>query len=240
MTRKNSLLNVSLQNKKSVVERIINQITEAIIIGELKPGDKLPTETSLCESFQVGRNSVREAIKILESFGVVYIKRAEGTFVSDSYNQKMLDPMLYGIILHKDSAEEIIELRKVLDIGILQVAFQQLSSDEIKEIEQCFEELKSEVEKESPSVEKILDADVKFHLSITEAIDNELLKIMYKYVDRITIPSRIYATELILKTNEVSNFIKLHQQIVDLIKNKDCNRVGEIVNEHYVFWEKVK
>ena len=56
----------SLANK-SVVERVVDQITNAIINGELLPGDKLPTEPELCETFNVGRNSVREAIKILEA-----------------------------------------------------------------------------------------------------------------------------------------------------------------------------
>ena len=52
------ILSRSLQNK-SIVSRIVNQITDAIINGELKPGDKLPTETSLCATFEVGRNSIR-------------------------------------------------------------------------------------------------------------------------------------------------------------------------------------
>ena len=60
-----SFMKKSLANK-SVVERVVDQITNAIINGELLPGDKLPTEPELCETFNVGRNSVREAIKILE------------------------------------------------------------------------------------------------------------------------------------------------------------------------------
>lgn len=79
----------------------MDQITNAIINGELLPGDKLPTEPELCETFNVGRNSVREAIKILEAYGVVEIKRASGTYVRKEYNYKMLYPILYGIILQK-------------------------------------------------------------------------------------------------------------------------------------------
>ena len=67
---------------KSVVEQIVDNITNAIINGELKPGDKIPTENELCTSMGVGRNSVREAIKILGAYGVINIKRAEGTFVT--------------------------------------------------------------------------------------------------------------------------------------------------------------
>ena len=48
---------------KSVVQTVVDSITKAIISGELKPGDKIPTEMELAESFGVGRNSIREAIK---------------------------------------------------------------------------------------------------------------------------------------------------------------------------------
>lgn len=240
MAQVKSLLNVSLQEKNSVVERIVNQITEAIIKGELKPGDKIPTEVDLCESLQVGRNSVREAIKILEAYGVVYIKRAEGTFVSNSYSQKMLDPMLYGIILKKDGAEDIIELRKVIDIGILQVAIQKLTPLQLQEITKYLNELEDEIMKETTTVDKILKADLNFHMAITQAIHNELLESIYHYVDRITIPSRTHATKLILKTGEREPFIMLHRQLVELIKNKDFEKIASAVSEHYVYWKKVK
>ncbi len=104
MSKEGSILSTSLQNK-SVVENIIDKIISAIIAGELAPGDQLPTEIELCRDLGVGRNSVREAIKKLEAYGVVYIKRAEGTFVSETYSQKMLDPMLYGRILRRRAGE---------------------------------------------------------------------------------------------------------------------------------------
>lgn len=93
-----TLLTTDLQSR-SVVDSVIDVIVSSIIRGELKPGDKLPTEMELSKNLGVARNSIREAIKILVAYGVIYIKRAGGTFVCDSYNQKMLDPMLYGIIL---------------------------------------------------------------------------------------------------------------------------------------------
>ena len=79
---------------KSVVTKIVDNITNAIINGELKPGDKMPTEAELADSMGVGRNSVREAVKILEAYGVDHIRRAEGTFVSQEYDRKMVYPVL--------------------------------------------------------------------------------------------------------------------------------------------------
>ena len=126
---------------KSVVEQIVENITNAIINGELKPGDKIPTENELCASMGVGRNSVREAIKILVAYGVLVIKRAEGTFVKQDYDKKMLFPVLYGIILQKDSAKQLIEMRKIIDVGILQLAIEKLDFQSLHKLELAMQEL---------------------------------------------------------------------------------------------------
>ena len=68
-------------NNSSVVDDIIDQLVASIISGSLKPGDKIPTEAILMEQMHVGRNSVREAIKVLVSYGILEIRRADGTFV---------------------------------------------------------------------------------------------------------------------------------------------------------------
>lgn len=67
--------------QQPVVWNVIDQLTQAMTMGKLRPGDKIPTETELSESLQVSRNSVREAVKILVAYGILEIRRAEGTFI---------------------------------------------------------------------------------------------------------------------------------------------------------------
>ncbi len=236
MSPKKGLLNESLANK-SVVDRVVDQITGAIINGELKPGEKIPTEVELCESFQVGRNSVREAIKVLESFGVVYIKRSEGTFVSSSFNHRMLDPMLYGLILEKDSAEAIIELRKVFDTGLMHVVMKKATEVDLTHLRKELALLEEEVMKEHSSARRVLDQDIRFHTAIVLSTHNELIQNIANYIDRLTIPSRIRTMEKILETDERIRFIELHRQIVDMIEKNDASAINEIVENHYMFWK---
>ena len=77
-------------------EVIIQRITEALISGDLRPGDKIPTEQEFCDQLKIGRNTVREAIKVLIAFGVLEIRRSEGTFVVDHFSPKLMDSVLYG------------------------------------------------------------------------------------------------------------------------------------------------
>ena len=100
--------------KGSISEIIIDRITQALVSGELKPGDKIPTETEFSERLGVGRNAVREAIKVLVAFGVLEIRRAEGTFVVSEYNRNLLNPMIYGLILSEHNMEELLNVKLAL------------------------------------------------------------------------------------------------------------------------------
>ena len=235
MPEKKNLLKKQL-HKDSVVNQVVKQITDSIIAGDLKPGDKLPTELELCENFGIGRNSVREAIKILEAYGVVYIKRAEGTFVNDSYNHKMLDPMLYGILLDKNLRINIIQVRKVLDTGMLYQIISMITDEKMDKIQQEFESLKTVVLGEGVAAKQVLQADVDFHRALVESTGNPILCNMHEYVDRITTPSREKTVELVLEKNQAEKFILLHQKIINLLLEKNYQNIESVLAEHYQFW----
>ena len=235
--KENKFMSVSLAHK-SVVERITDQITNAIINGELKPGDKIPTEVELCESFGVGRNSVREAIKILEAYGVLEIRRADGTYIRQEYDDKMLYPILYGIILQKDSKKQIVELRKVIDIGIFQEAMNRMTKDDFRELEEELTKMEEKIHKESPSPQEMFEADVKFHSIIVGILENRLLESIGYYVDKITKSSRIVANEYILNHGHQKDFIALHRDIIEMFREKKVEKIHEIIEKHYKYWEK--
>ena len=122
-------LTFSKIKSSSIVEQIIDALTNAIIHGQLKPGDKIPTETELMELLGVGRNSIREAIKMLISYGVLEIRRAEGTFVKQGFSGIMLNPLLYGVILSSSSSSQLalMEVRELIEIGLMKLAKQKLT-----------------------------------------------------------------------------------------------------------------
>ena len=232
MPEKNNLLKKQL-HKDSVVNQVVKQITDSIIAGNLKPGDKLPTEPELCENFGIGRNSVREA---MEAYGVVYIKRAEGTFVNDTYNHKMLDPMLYGILLDKNMRIDIIQVRKVLDTGMLYQIIGGITDEKMNQILKKFDNLKTVVLSENVTAKQVLQADVDFHLTLVESTENPILCNIHEYVDRITTPSREKTVELVLEKNQKETFILLHQKIINLLLEKNYQKIESVLAEHYQFW----
>ena len=221
---------------KTIVEQIVDNITNAIIDGELKPGDKIPTETELCITMNVGRNSVREAIKILVAYGVLVIRRAEGTFVRQEFDKKMLYPVLYGIILQKDSANQIVELRKIMDVGILQLSMDKVTEDGLYAADKAMQNLEAAVKAEGVTARDIFAADVQFHRVLVDISENHLLEGICYYVDKITKASRLRVCEKFLRENQLQDFLFLHQEIIRILREKNYGAIQEVVRQHYQYW----
>jgi GntR family transcriptional regulator, transcriptional repressor for pyruvate dehydrogenase complex len=221
---------------RSLVEQIVERITNAIISGELKAGDKIPTELELSESIGVGRNSVREAIKILVSFGVLQIKRAEGTFVCDSYCGRMIDPLVYSLILEKDASKHIIELRRVFETGILDVAVRRISAEQLTQLEQAFLYLKKVASSPDATVDQVLGADIAFHQVLVKNTDNYLIDRVSNMIERLTIPSRKQTIAQLMADGNGQQMIALHAELVDAIRSHNPAIISEAMEHHFSYW----
>lgn len=234
--------NITLQeiNNKSIVDQIVDNFTNAIIDGTFQPGEKIPTESEICESMHVSRNSVREAIKILIAYGVLVIRRGDGTYVKDKFDEKMLYPILYGIILQKDSAKQILELRKIIDVGIIQLSMDHITDNSMKLLEKGLHAFKNTLMTKGVSASAIFDADIAFHTIIVEIAGNDLLVGLCRYIDRITKASRLKTTELILSQNAIEDLYAKHEEIVRVFKENDKAKINNVVESHYQYWQMIE
>ena len=226
------------RNQESALDHVFNAVITAIINGELKLGDKLPTETELSQHLGVGRNTVREAVKILEAYGVVTIRRPEGTFINTSYSQEMLNPMLYGLLLQKQDWKRLVEMRGALEIGTLFLACHFVTPEHIQALEAIVGQMDAEIHKPIPSVDTIIEYDRNFHSDIVKITGNQMILDISEYIIKFTIQSRTRTTEQIISAGEIEQFIQKHNDIVNVLRNKDYANIETVVTNHYEFWER--
>jgi DNA-binding FadR family transcriptional regulator len=234
-------LNYSALRSVSVVDAVKDWILDQLIEGNLRPGSKLPTEAELCANLGASRNSVREAIKQLEAYGVVYIKRAEGTFVTDHYEPKMLSPVLYSIILQNSRWEDFVELRRAIEIGTLySLISHEPTEEELQPLREALESLERTVSDGTEDVHAITEADCRFHNVIISLTGNPQLITLSEYINRITVPSREKTTEQVLATGQIDSYVRLHRQLYTIIASGDKAGIEKAVVDHYVFWEQCR
>lgn len=240
-TKKHSQETAPLLRTKSVVDSVVDWIVGQIIDGTLKAGEKLPTELEMSQTLGVGRNSIREAIKKLQAYGVIYIKRAEGTFIAEEYNQRMLDPLLYGLILQNDDWKSFVDLRRAIDIGTLYVVTKKDQSlEDMARLHRALALLEERTSNPNAQPEDVQEADNQFHFCLAELTHNQMMMTLSSYIERLTIPSRMETTKYILEQGLSWEFIQLHQQIVRIVETRDTAQIEDTVNRHYRFWERDK
>lgn len=216
---------------QSVVDETIKSIMGAILEGHYKMGEKLPNEYELIKELQISRNSLREAMKVLSTVGVIEIRRGDGTYICDQINPSIFDSLIYGLVFDASSSTELIELRQSLDEIMIKLAIDKADEDDIAELQGFI------VSMESSFIKGDLDAaalaDYNFHIRIVEAAKNKLLSRIVKGVYQFFRES-IYKN--ITTEEEFAHAAEYHKQLLNLIKTKDKANVEGIVANSLGIW----
>ncbi|MBI2880701.1 MAG: FadR family transcriptional regulator [Candidatus Tectomicrobia bacterium] len=157
--------------KNRVYEAIVTQVQDLIAQGQLKSGDRLPPERDLVEAFNVSRASVREAICVLESLGLVESRVGSGTYVRTSRVENLIQPLALAILQEQDNLREIFEARRLIEPYLAGLAAERATEEEKSELEAIVKRHGQLVSRGETGAE----ADVEFHLTIARVARNQVL-----------------------------------------------------------------
>ncbi len=166
--------NLSEIKVEKLSDKIIAQIKELISSGQLKPGDRLPSERKLSESFGVGRMHVRDAIQKLEFYGIVKTLPQSGTIV-EGMGTVALEGILTDLLeLNDADFHSMTETRIIMETNAVQLAAQRGTDSDFAKIEKALTAFEAKVNNGEQGIEE----DLMFHLKIAEATHNSVLNSM--------------------------------------------------------------
>ena len=225
---------VTKLNSSSVVQQTIDYLTGAIMRREYIPGSRIPTELELAELLGVSRNTVREAVKILVFMGVLEIRRPEGTFVCSGFTNSLIDPMLYGIILNQgDSYDSLMELREMMEAGVLRIVMDKASDQEIESLRKPLFRMKAACLAEKPELDKVFAADDSLHEAINQLGGNEMVNKISNMVRTLTHAMRYESVEHMLVTGRADELYRAHERIFNMLKDRDTEDLNRKVRSTY-------
>ena len=218
----------------SVVQQVIDSLTEAMIQKELRPGDKIPTENELSESLGVARNSVREAIKILVFLGVLEIRRPEGTFVCNGFSESMINPMIYGIILNQgDSYDSLMELREMTEAGVLRLAMEKQTKEDMEGLSRALAQMKEAFFREPQDLQAAFEADNRFHDTIMEMGRNVMVSKINNIVRILTESVRYDTVSGMITSGRADELYEAHERIYQMLCEKNTGNLNECIRGTY-------
>lgn len=217
---------------RKIYENIVEQIKKMVKQGELKIGDRLPSERELAESLKVSRTSVREALRILENMGLIECRSGEGNFVKDLTIDSLANSILWEIHLIKGVVLELYEIRKIIEPGIVRLAAERATDEDILRMESIIEKQKSIVEQGK----SISDIDDEFHRSIAEASKNKMIMKIINTI--IGLESETNESNMEIKERPRQS-LKSHMNILKYLKAKEQEKARKAMLTHLTTVEKL-
>jgi GntR family transcriptional repressor for pyruvate dehydrogenase complex len=216
--------------KTRIYSEVVDEIREMIASGTLQPGDKLPPERELAESFAVSRPTIREAMTVLETAGVVDIYPGKGIFVREKISPTLLEPLATILLLERDSTLELLEVREVLETKAAALAAVRATDEERHELKQCCTEMALALADGDPATE----VDIKFHYLIAKATQNAvMMKIMNSLTELFGLSIAEYRKTTFFRKQRPQELLADHRSIVEAIINGDPKGAERAMRQHF-------
>ncbi len=217
----------SIKSQPTVVEQVIENIATALIEGRLKPGQQLPSEKDLADTFGVSRNAVREATKILQALGVVEVQHGVGTFVANEVSAHMLNPLVFALLIDANLSVELVELRLSTEVGYFMMAAMHATDEDWVAIEEAMVAMERFAEQTPVDAAQYAALDLAFHYAILDATHNPLIIRVGRTIERMFQPAlRTAFADPANHQDPLTN----HRQIVAALQSGDMNQIHAAVD----------
>lgn len=207
-------------------EQVALQLAEMIADRRWKPAERLPPEMELCEALNVGRSTLREALKSLAFIGMVRMRAGDGTYVSEMPH-RLLDRMLAkGLLKTEKDLADVCETRMILETESAALAAERAGTEELKSLGNLISHGRDTLRKNERS---FTSADLDFHLTVANASGNRLLP-------RLLYDIRGVLSEWIGKSQELpglrENAQEQHERIFGCIAGRDPDAARAEMRAH--------
>lgn len=209
--------------QKRLPELVAEQIKELISKKDLKIGEKLPNEFEMAQQLQVGRGTIREAVKILVSQNILEIRRGCGTFVSE-HTGIIDDPLGFWLVEDKEQlALDLCEVRLMIEPQIAKLSADRATGEEIEKLKKASEAVEIKIR----AGENHINEDIYFHELLAKISKNQVVSKLIPIIQS-SVYLFVKVTDAILKEET----IQTHQAIVKAIEEKNGVEAEKAMKMH--------
>lgn len=219
----------ALRRRETLTSQLVRTLTERIVGGALKPGDKLPSEQELIEQFRVSRTVVREAISSLRASGLVATQQGVGAFVLQAAAEPFrIDENSLDLIKEVIS---VLELRIALEAEAAALAAQRRRPEQVNAMRAALDRMEAAI----AASEDAVAADLEFHQIIAEATGNSHFTHLFNYLGALMIPRarvqtfRFFADD---RTEYLRRVNREHEDIYQAIARQDADAARSAMRLH--------
>ena len=209
-----------------IVQQVADSIKDLIATSDMQPGDKLPTEMALCQTLGVGRGTVREAFRMMQSTGMVEIRPGRGAFIASKRNV-FDDNVLEWFVNNVTLVQDIVEVRVALEPLAARLMSTRCTEENIEHLQRIHQRF-IQAAQEGDAAE-MARHDARFHSYIISKCGNQLMQTLSEKMEE---QIQMYCEKTFCVDQNMENALAPHQAIFDAIRNRDPEASERQMREH--------
>jgi GntR family transcriptional repressor for pyruvate dehydrogenase complex len=225
----------SVAREPSLSDKVAEQLTEAIVSRQVRPGERLPSERELGEKFNVSRTVVREAVRSLAARGLVRVTSGRGVEVSEFNSGNVAASMRLLVRGHEGlDYGKVNEVRTAVEVQTAGLAAQRATPDDLQRLRQICDDQQRSLEKGELATASELD--FQFHRELTRASGNELLLAM---LDSISDVLREVRNQAMAQPHVGEDGLRAHRWILECVSSREPGAARDAMAKHLAEAERV-
>jgi len=205
----------------------MEQIQKLVSDGSLAPGVRLPPERELMELLSVSRTSLREAIRTLETMGVLRVAPGRGTYVAERPVTTLSDDWFHWLLGHRQEVVRVLEVHEALEVKVAELAATHVTDRGVGRLESALTAMKAAVEAQDH--EALVAADSEFHRIIREVGGNQIIAQILNDLEDHVLDAR---RAIMALPSRVARVVVDHQAIFDAIEARDPEAANRTALDH--------
>ncbi|MDR1539832.1 MAG: GntR family transcriptional regulator [Clostridiales bacterium] len=218
-----------LKQKSKLSQQVLENIKNALMAGDLHPGDKLPSLTELASQMNVGISSVREAVKMLEALDVLVSRQGEGTFVSGGLSEGAFNAQSLQLILMPRSVKDLVEFRRMYETAYTRLAVQNATEEDLAELD----EIVSAQEAKSKTEELGEQDEWDFHFCVLQSTHSPYIVRMGESMLELFLSTMPVSAEVASSRSIAED----HRNLARYIREKNAEGIDKILKKSFDGWE---
>jgi GntR family transcriptional repressor for pyruvate dehydrogenase complex len=211
--------------KTRVAEEVADRVRALMLDGTFPPGEPIPSERHLAERFGVSRGSIRDALRTLETIGLLETRHGQGTFARELSVDRLVAPLASVMAYRSDLQDELMDVRRMFEPAVARVAALRATKEDLDDLQRILDTQRQKLKTGQSAIVE----DTAFHAILARSTRNRVVMSIMATLNDLLVESRTHSLE---QKGRPARSMDGHEAVVAALRRQDAEGAYQAMYHH--------